>query len=49
MYLERYYAKKNMKTLNYVLKIIFSEFVILFPHDLTLSHMNLCFTCQMFD
>ena len=38
MYLDRYYAKKNINTLNYVLLIIFSEFVILFPHDLTLSH-----------
>jgi hypothetical protein len=31
-------GKKNISTLNYVLLIIFSEFVILFPHDLTLSH-----------
>jgi hypothetical protein len=30
-------CKKNINTLNYVLFIIFSEFVILFPHNLTLS------------
>jgi hypothetical protein len=30
-------CKKNIDTLNSVLLIFFSEFVILFPHDLTLS------------